>query len=146
MTRMRAKSQGSYDRLDARGAVEGPLIAGSLYAQVAFSSKNRDGYQVRIPFPGIETNGGDDSYDDFLHTDYDTSTTAGGEDQQNIRGKLLWEANDDLEMMLVGAYAHTDEEAVPSSLLKYYDNGARCVLHALPTCASPRRWKSCRRY
>jgi len=113
---------GSFDRADVRGFVEGPLIEDTLYAQLAFSAKNRDGYQRRIPFPGIESDGGNDHVTQFVHTRYDTSSTQGGENQQNVRGKLLWEASEDLEIMVVGSWSHTDEPSVANSMLKYYDN------------------------
>ena len=115
---------GSYDRLDVRGLLEGPLVPGKLYGQLAFSSKDRDGYQKRVPFPGMESFGGNDSVTQFVHTGYDSPEKQGGEDQQNMRAKLLWEASEDLEIMLVGNWSQTDEESVANSLLKYYDNPA----------------------
>ena len=139
---------GSYDRLDVRGLLEGPLVAGKVYGQLAFSSKDRDGYQTRIPFPGISTDGGNDQISQFLHTAYDTSETQGGENQQNVRGKLLFEVSEALEVTLTGNWSHTDEESVANSMLKYYANpapganftflGDLCaslpleVLHAIP--------------
>jgi iron complex outermembrane receptor protein len=113
---------GSYERLDIRGAVEGPIVKDTLYGLVAFSSKDRDGYQDRIPFPGIGMNGGDDRIDQFYHEDFTTGDQAGGMDQQNVRAKLLWDVNEQLEITLVGQYGSTDEQAVPNSLLSYYDN------------------------
>jgi iron complex outermembrane receptor protein len=112
---------GSYDRIDLRGAIEGPLVEDSLFGSLAVSSRKRDGYQDRVAFPDA-LGGGDDDFRDFLHTGYDTSDTAGGEDQQNYRGKLVWDVNDRLSVMMVAAYSDTDEEAVPNSLLAYYDN------------------------
>jgi iron complex outermembrane receptor protein len=112
---------GSYDRIDFRGAIDGPLIQDKLFGSFAMSVRNRDGYQKRIPYPGA-LGPGDDDFRDFLHVGYETSNTAGGEDQQNYRGKLVWDINEQLSVMLVAAYNNTDEEAVPNSLLAYYDN------------------------
>ncbi|MBI2994772.1 MAG: TonB-dependent receptor [Gammaproteobacteria bacterium] len=114
---------GSYKRLDVRGAVEGSIIKDTLYGLVAFSAKNRDGYQERERFPGIEGNA-DDRYDQFLQADYKTDSAAGGENQHAVRGKLLWEVNDDLDVMVVGAYNSVDEQATPNSLLSYLDDPA----------------------
>jgi iron complex outermembrane receptor protein len=128
---------GSFERLDVRGAAEGALIEDTLYGLVAFSSKSRDGYQKRVPFRGIEMNGGDDRIDQFFHKDYTTDNRAGGENQQNIRAKLLWEVNDRLEVTVVGQYGTTDEQAVPNSLLAYFDNPApgASFTHLADLCA-----------
>ena len=107
---------GSFNRLDVRGSADIPIIDDKLYSQVAFSSKNRDGYQHRIPYPGM----------------FATSVTApqlyraldragdqeqGGENQWNLRGKLLWVVNNDVEVTVTGDYSHVDQPAVPTSLL-----------------------------
>jgi iron complex outermembrane receptor protein len=115
---------GSFNRLDVRGAVEGALIDDTLYGLVAFSSKNRDGYQENRPYPGITDDGGNDRSDQFIHKYYNTSDTNGGENQDNIRAKLVWDVNEDLTISLSQAYSTTDEDATATSLLRYYDNAS----------------------
>jgi iron complex outermembrane receptor protein len=112
---------GSYNRLDVRGSVEGALIPDTLYGMVAFSSKNRDGYQKNVPYPGI-TGNNDDRSDQFIHAFYNTKDTNGGEDQDNLRAKLLWEVNDRLEIQVTGSFSTTDEDATATSLLSYVDD------------------------
>jgi iron complex outermembrane receptor protein len=116
---------GSFSRVDIRGAIEGPIIEDKLYASIAFSSKSRRGYQEFVPFPGLSnTITNDDRSDQFIHTRYDRKETAGGENQQNIRAKLVWDASDDLQIQLSGAYSITDEDAIASSLLRFDDDPA----------------------
>ncbi len=114
---------GSYNRVDVRGAVEGAIVDNKLYGSVAYSSKNRTGYQEFVPFPGISSNN-DDRSDQFIHTRYDRKETAGGENQDNIRAKLLWDVNDRLEIQITGAYGITDEDATPTSMLQFDDDPA----------------------
>lgn len=115
---------GRFNRVDVRGSVEGALIDNTLYGLVAFSSKNRDGYQKNVQFPGITGNGGDDRSDQFFHAFQETKDSNGGENQDNIRAKLLWDISDRLEIQFTGQYSTTDEDATPTSLLRYFDNTA----------------------
>ncbi len=106
---------GRFGRLDVRGSADLPLT-GDLRAMVTFSMKNRDGYQKRIPYPGLA------QFDvepltAFRNTGYDTSTRGGGQDEWSLRGKLLWEASDRLTMRLTGDYMKMDQSAMPSSML-----------------------------
>src|SRR5690606_18329200 len=45
---------GAFERLDVRAAADFPIVEGKLFSSVAFSAKNREGYQRRIRFPGFE--------------------------------------------------------------------------------------------
>ena len=45
---------GEYNRIDAHGTVDIPIIKGTLLSSLALSTRNRDGYQERIPFPGSQ--------------------------------------------------------------------------------------------
>lgn len=112
---------GSYNRLDIRGAAEGPIIEDKLFGLLAFSSKDRDGYQDNIVYPGL-TSANNDRSDQFIHEYYDTKDTNGGEDQVNFRGKLLWDVSDSLEIQFTGGYSNTDEDATATSLLSYVDD------------------------
>ena len=123
---------GSFNRIDVRGAVEGAIIENTLYGMVAFSAKNRDGYQKNVKYPGLTFNN-DDRSDQFIHAFYDTSDTNGGENQDNIRGKLLWEVNEDLDIQMSAAFSTTDEDATATSLLSYQD-AAGSFTHLYDTC------------
>ncbi|MCC7411595.1 MAG: TonB-dependent receptor [Gammaproteobacteria bacterium] len=104
---------GRFDRMDLRGSVDVPLIDNVLLSQVSVSSKNRDGYQHRIPFPGTYVS----SVARFHHADRTTGDEQGGEDVQNGRAKLLWRASDAVEFLVTGDYTHADEQAAASTLL-----------------------------
>ena len=140
---------GSFERLDVRGAVEFPIVADKLYGSAAFSAKNREGYQQRIRFPGF-AQFVSDSFDQFLQADYQTADKAGGENQDNFRGKLLWVVSEDVEVTFALDYNHTDEEGTPNSVLAFDPTNpdSLTTLYNLcitlppgavpPPCASPR--------
>ena len=105
---------GDFNRTDLSAALDLPLTE-NLLSQVSFSVKQRDGYQERIPFPSngpINTDSGR-----FFTADDDNDDEAGGQDQQNIRGKLLWLASDSVEVTFAADYAKSDEQGTPGTLL-----------------------------
>ena len=104
---------GQYDRLDVRGVVDMPLIQGTLLSQVAFSSKSRAGYFKQLTLPGNYVN--DATL--FSRPDSTTYSAAGGENNQNARGKLEWRVSEAARVTLSGDYTHVDEEPTPSKLL-----------------------------
>jgi iron complex outermembrane recepter protein len=140
---------GRYERVDVRGAADFPIIGDTLYGSVAFSAKNREGYQRRIRFPGFEQYVTDRT-EQFLQADYQAKDRAGGENQDNFRGKLLWAVNDDLELTFSLDYNHTDEEGTPNTLLAFDPSNpdSLTTLYNLcitlppgavpPPCAAPR--------
>lgn len=114
---------GRFSRADARFSIDIPISEGKVLSTLAFSTKNRDGYQKRIPFPGAEAFVFDE-FDDFLVADHTRHDESGGEEQYNIRGKLLFIASDNVEVTLAGDYTKVDEEGVPNTLLAVDVNGA----------------------
>jgi len=106
---------GQYSRIDVRGAVDIPLVAGKLLSQISFSSKSRSGYHKFLEFPGSR-----DTITDvgrFIRPFDTTYDKAGGENNQNVRAKLEWRATEDLTVHLTGDYTHVDEQPTPSELL-----------------------------
>ncbi|MFV1998479.1 MAG: TonB-dependent receptor, partial [Acidiferrobacterales bacterium] len=73
---------GRYGRIDARATVEIPIVADTLAAKVAVSSKNRDGYGRRLDF----TTGG-------------KVDEQGDEDNLSARGLLRWTPTDNLDIL-----------------------------------------------
>jgi len=112
---------GDYKRFDVRGAIDVPLVANRLLSNIAFSSKRRDGYQRRIPFPGDV--GDIDGFTNFRAAGYSTSDREGGQNEQNVRGKLLWIANDDVEVTFAADYTNVDQPASASTLLRTVTDG-----------------------
>lgn len=139
---------GEFERLDIRAAADFPIVEGTLYSSVAFSSKNREGYQRRIRFPGFAQFVSDSS-DQFLQAAYQAFDRAGGENQDNFRGKLLWVVNDSLELTFAVDYNHTNEEGTPNTVLRFdadnpdslttlYNVCITAPPGAIPPCAAPR--------
>ena len=110
---------GEFNRMDVRGAVDMPLVDGSLYAQVSFSSKNRDGYHKRLPWPGTYItdvgryvgNGEEEYY-----------SSQGNANTDTIRAKLKWLASDTVDVSFSADYSRTDEQAPPNTLLATFPN------------------------
>ena len=111
---------GRFNRLDVRGSVDLPITDG-LAGLVTFSMKKRDGYQKRIPYPGLGQYHVD-ALTAFRHTGYDAPTRGGGQDEWSLRGKLLWKPSDRLTMRLSGDYMKMDQSAMPSSVLAVLSN------------------------
>lgn len=130
---------GSYNRIDVRGAVDVPLIRDRLAASVAFSTKHRDGWQRRIPFPGATG---------FVTNDYTQfpqlpnretrfgGDRAGSENQTVVRGKLVARPTDGLKITLSGDYLHTNEQGTASSLLNIVPDAPGTVIGLYNLCIS----------
>jgi iron complex outermembrane receptor protein len=133
---------GRFNRIDTKGIINIPIAEG-LYSQISFATKNNDGYQKQIPFPGF-ANGV--IADNFASYGNNHPTTFGGENQYNLRGKLLWQASPSLTLTLTGDYLHQNNNGVANSLLQAHVNPADptnvfgplyngCVAGALPAFA-----------
>lgn len=124
---------GSFNRQDIRVSADLP-ISDDLLTQVSFSSKRRDGFQQRIPFPGSElfvtdarkfvTIGNQQSYGD----------EAGAENGINGRFKALYTLSDDVNITFSADFTETDESAAPSSLIAIDPNASLGSLYN--TCIS----------
>ena len=133
---------GRFNRIDTKGIINIPISDG-LYSSLSFATKNNDGYQKQIPFPGFATGVIADNFPSF-GTGH--PTTFGGENQYNLRGKLLWEATPNLKLTLTGDYLHQNNNGVASTVIKTYTNPADpsnvfgplyngCLAGALPAFA-----------
>ena len=111
---------GRSHRIDTKGVIN-LLLAPGLYSSLGFSTKNNDGYQKQIPFPGFASGV---VADNFPYFGSGRPNRFGGESQYALRGKLLWEATPDLTFTLAGDYLHQNNNGVASSLLKTYTNPA----------------------
>ena len=112
---------GQYNRTDFRGAVDIPIIQGKLHSQLAFSSKNRDGYHEYRDWTAggtFQTNA--NSLVRVVDTRYDE---AGGENTDNIRAKLDWLASDAVNVTFGIDYSRVDEQPTPSQLLGLIPGG-----------------------
>jgi iron complex outermembrane receptor protein len=98
-----AMTGGSFSRLDLRGALNIPL-AKNLAFRIAASSKSEDGY-VNTAFTAASP-----FYEKAL-------TNLGNVDRQAVRGELLWDPIEDLEVTVVGDYSHVNENNAPATLV-----------------------------
>jgi iron complex outermembrane recepter protein len=106
---------GSYNLLQVRGSVDIPLTD-SLFSSVTFGMKTRNGYVERVPFPdarAVNT----PSFRSFAAVDYNSPDVEGGEDNRNIRGRLLWDNNGPLRVTLSGDYTYSTGSAANTLLL-----------------------------
>ncbi len=118
---------GDYGRLDFRGSMDAPLIEGTLLSQFAFSSKQRDGYQDRIEFPGNFVQ----DVRHFQRASDETGGSQGGQDQVNLRAKLLWSVADELEITVASDYSESDEDAPATSLIEVGEGNGLAGLYNL---------------
>lgn len=119
---------GRFNRIDVRGSVDIPLSKDFL-TQLSFSSKNRDGYQKRIPFPSATPYVTDQGK--FITASNRRPDVSGNENQDNLRGKFRWHASDKFALTVSGDFSHIDEQATPATLLDIDDNPAHNTLASL---------------
>ena len=112
-------TMGDLNRLDVRGAINFPFVKDKVLASLAFSRKNRDGYQKRIAFPGVRHNQFTDQ-DFLLNTrieQFPDTGKQGNENNTSVRGKLHWIISDAVQATFGIDYSRTRENAPASSLL-----------------------------
>ncbi|HTC39489.1 MAG TPA: TonB-dependent receptor [Steroidobacteraceae bacterium] len=107
---------GSYQRHDISMTTDIP-ISSSLLTTFSVSSLTRDGYQNTIPFPATAP------YQVTGQADYpkapgnESSSTNGGQNQQVIRGKILWHAADNFDVIASADWTHQDQSGIPNTVL-----------------------------
>ena len=116
---------GDYDRTDIGFTADLP-ITDSLLSSLTFSSIYRDGYQDVIPYPANSPWGSQpfvvDPMNAYPRAGFDTSKSNGGLNQDVVRGKLLWLANDDLEVTFTADWQHQDQPSTAATVLSVNDN------------------------
>jgi iron complex outermembrane receptor protein len=107
---------GSYARRDLAGTFDIP-ITDTLLSSITVSSLVRNGYQKRIPTPGLP------DFQNIPETTYhqagyfSNGNTQGGQNQQVVRSKLLYNASDDLKVTFSADWTHEDHTALPNTIL-----------------------------
>jgi iron complex outermembrane receptor protein len=133
---------GSHHRIDIKGMVNIP-IADTLFSSFSFATKKNDGYQKLATFPGFASGVIGDG---FPYFGQGHPNSFGGEDQYNLRGKLLWKATPDITVTLTGDYLRQNNDGVASTVLKTHTDPANpahvfgplyngCLAGALPPFA-----------
>lgn len=93
---------GSFDRIDVNGAVSLPIDENGLFASLAFSSQDRDGYVHRV----------------------NDGTRLGGINSQGVRGQLLWEASPNFDLLIIGDYTSKREDSIANTLVDVDQSGS----------------------
>ena len=104
---------GQLNRLDVKGTADIP-ISDNVLTSFSFSTAHRDGYQRRITFPGSYIA---EAYTATPAAGYQTSETEGGENQWNVRGKIVFLASDKVKLTITGDYTNVDQSALPNTVL-----------------------------
>lgn len=111
---------GSYNLVKARAIVDLPL-AESLAASVTAAVTNRDGFQRRIAYQGTDAEmraiANSNSFTDFNHAAYDTSSRQSGDNSVSLRGKLRWNDRGPFRLTLSGDFTNQDSSGQNNSLL-----------------------------
>jgi len=100
---------GRFDRFDARGVLNVPLLADRLLGKISFSTSNRDGYDKRL-------------LDGQRNGDIDRS---GG------RASLLWKANDAVDVLFAGDYSRIHQHDTAKVLLGTFPASAMALYNAV---------------
>ncbi|HEY4114432.1 MAG TPA: TonB-dependent receptor [Rhizomicrobium sp.] len=110
---------GSFNRFDLAATADIPL-ADNVRTSLTVSEVRRDGYQRVVPYnnvnnyafdPPTPLNGGTDAHDAY-----------GGQNRFAARGKLVWDVNNNFNVMLTGDWNHEDQESTPVSILQTWPN------------------------
>ena len=109
---------GSFKLMQARGTVDIPLSEG-LSSSVAFSTKTRNGYLKRVPFPG-GINFNNPPVTSYKAAGYEGIGygTEGGENTWNLRTKLNWDNGGPLKATLTADYSNVDNEQIANTVIK----------------------------
>ena len=106
---------GDFSRADINLAASFPLSE-SVFSSIAVAKNTRDGYQKRIPFPG-DTQALTGRLDQTLVTSENSSEDLGAVDTTLFRGKLVFEASDNVNITVAADYTDSDTSASAFSLL-----------------------------
>ncbi|WP_082349940.1 TonB-dependent receptor [Novosphingobium sp. AAP1] len=106
---------GSYNLVKVRGTVDVPL-APSLFSSVTFAVTNREGFLKRIPYPDQRASNSD-TFLNFNHADYASSSREGGDNTASLRGKLKWDNGGAITATLTGDWTRQDSSSQASKLL-----------------------------
>jgi iron complex outermembrane recepter protein len=107
---------GSYSRHDLNLLVDMP-ISSTLLTSVTLSSQTRDGYQKVIPMPATAPYQTDDQNDFPKAPGNQSSSSNGGQNVQVMRGKILWHAAENFDVIAAADWTHEDQSATPNTVL-----------------------------
>ena len=125
---------GQFSRLDVKATADIP-INDKILTTLTFSEERRNGWQHRIPFPGIKSGSGlipdcdaavpagqncpvaYEAATDYPAAGYGSSQRPGGDNKWSARGKILLLPADNFKITLTGDYTYVDQAASPNTAL-----------------------------
>lgn len=124
---------GQYSRLDVNLTADLPL-SDKILTSVTFSEKRRNGWQRRIPFPGVNAKSSGipdcdalaagtacpvvlDATNQFPAAGYQASQRPGGQNQWSTRAKVVLLPREDFKVTLTGDYMLVDQPASATTML-----------------------------
>jgi len=119
---------GSFNRRDVSLTADIPL-AESLLSTISFSSQFQDGYQKRITYPS-PTPYVSDPVGDLKSAGTEMFDTEGGTNEQVVRGKVVWKANDAVTATFTADWTHTDQPSTASTVLETVTTGPNAAFGA----------------
>jgi iron complex outermembrane receptor protein len=115
---------GRFDRRDFSFTADVPIIKDTLLTTISVSSQNQTGWVKVIPYPTDSPYGQVpfvvDPQTAYPKAGYQTSDNYGGTGVQTIRGKVLWNASDNLNFTFTADWSHEDQTALPYTILGVY--------------------------
>jgi iron complex outermembrane receptor protein len=113
---------GRYNRRDFSAMADLP-ISENLLSSITATWNYRDGYQESIPYPASSPYAGGFATDPvraYPKAGYDSADENGGMDQQIVRGKLLWNASDKVQVTFAADYQHQDQPSTAVTTLRVF--------------------------
>ncbi len=111
---------GSFNRRDVALTTDIP-ISDSVRTSLTFQSVERDGYQRVVPYNNTAGYTFDPVSPDVA-TPYEFNNRLGGQDHQSLRGKLVWDANQNFNVMVTADWTHEDQSSIPNTVLQVFPN------------------------
>jgi iron complex outermembrane recepter protein len=125
---------GRFNRRDFAFTADLP-ITDNLLSSLTVSSLVRDGYQKSIPFPSTVPFTVD-APNAYPKAGFDSSGTNGGQNQQVVRGKLLWAGSDNFTLTVAGDWQHQDQSSTAATVLSVQTTPANIFGFLYNTCIS----------
>lgn len=111
---------GSDQRNDFLIDMDIPIISDKLYGNILLSSRNRQGYGQRLDYEELTT--ADQTSLDKFYKDLPTSSELGNQNVDRLHGKIIWKANNDIEVSLITDAMRSRERTPVSTLLGFSNN------------------------
>ena len=125
---------GQFSRIDTKITADLP-INDHLLTSITFDEERRNGWQNRIPFPGVKSGSSGipdcdasvpagqtcpvvfDSTNQFPASGYQADQRPGSQNKWSTRGKIVWLASENFKATLAADYTYVNQAASPNTAL-----------------------------